>query len=788
MSQTKKVRQFKLTEYPNPDIVKNIWKHPKIWWSQRPNLKAYCDLAIENDFKVPITYVLYKKYGRYFVKDSKITSSCPMPSVVRSTLFGEKEYDIDIVGCHQSIMYDLLLPNNMYSIEHLERYVMKRDEVIEEMKIEQEAIDRYNKENKTERSKKDVIKGLFTILLYGGSVDTWVNDWKFEDGEYELTDYVKEFQEELKTNLHLMLQVDKRFKDIVNWKKAELLTEYKKIHPDKPENKKDIKKGVQYFDPDKYHYNKGKVLSVILQEYERQILDKAIEWTQEKGLFVTTYNYDGFQILKEGVEEDYIELLNLEINKLGWKNIVFIKKPFKEPLDLSLLPEETQEFDEDQFWMIDDLEVKSQEFEKVHFKSMNPVCYVKEHGDGKLQYIKDTALDTMYKHLKVTVDTEKGEKEKGFIGEWIQRRYIRKYEAMDFYPPPLICPKKYYNMWCDFPILKTPFNPSINFQIILDHINLMSGYGDEQLDDKDNVIQSAEDNKKELYEYILNWISHILQKPARKTEVMLVFKGKQGAGKSTIAENILPAMIGESKAFITGRVDKAFGKFSNLTGKLLVVLNEAKGKETHDLAEIIKDSVTCKTAQLEKKSIDIVDVKDYCNYIFTTNGFNSVKVEEGDRRFLPIACSNAMCRNKQYFNELYGACENPEVMRAFYEFCMARDISNFNPDGDRPYTKLGEVLKKVNRDYIDEFVEYLQARQKSVWKAQVLYERLNKWWEDNGRKKDQKPSSVKFAAALEFHHNIKKLSRSAEGCRYQVLNKTHPLLDGYMTLTESDTE
>ena len=63
-------QQFTLTEYPDLTYISNIWTHPDIWQSQKQEVKNYCDNLI-NGGGIEITYIKYKKYGRFFVKDHK---------------------------------------------------------------------------------------------------------------------------------------------------------------------------------------------------------------------------------------------------------------------------------------------------------------------------------------------------------------------------------------------------------------------------------------------------------------------------------------------------------------------------------------------------------------------------------------------------------------------------------------------------------------------------------------------------------------------------------------------
>ena len=111
--------------------------------------------------------------------------------------------------------------------------------------------------------------------------------------------------------------------------------------------------------------------------------------------------------------------------------------------------------------------------------------------------------------------------------------------------------------------------------------------------------------------------------------------------------------MGKEKLMITGNIDKIFGKHSNLTGKHIVVLNEANGKETKGIHELIKDSISREVCQLELKGVDAVEVNDYANYILTTNNISSVDVPKGDSRFMPIHVGESLLGNHDYFIKFY---------------------------------------------------------------------------------------------------------------------------------------
>ena len=240
------LKTFTLKEFPNKNLIKNIWTHPDIWSAQREEVRNYCELYKDNG--IEIEYKKYHSYGRYFVKDHKVRSSTIMWSSIRSALFQETEYDIDIVNCHSNILLSICKSNDFYDIEFLQYYCEKRNEVIDMIELDEECIKYYNEINKTSLDKKDVVKNLITRILYGGSVDSWRAEFKIEA---ELPDFIHSFINEIKTNTILIMN-DKRFKDIIEYEKARRLAKAKKKYGKK-------------FEDSKFKINPSKYLSVILK-------------------------------------------------------------------------------------------------------------------------------------------------------------------------------------------------------------------------------------------------------------------------------------------------------------------------------------------------------------------------------------------------------------------------------------------------------------------------------------------------------------------------------------------
>lgn len=756
-------KTFTLKEYPNPKYINAISTHPEIYTGQIEALEAYSYKFNEEDGSISTEYEKINDFGRYFVKEPNVLSSTIMWNKIRATLFAESDYDIDIVGAHQNLLLTLLKNNSNYDVVHLEHYCANREEVLNAITIDESAIKHYNKTAKDNKTKKDIAKALFTIILYSGTIDTWRHNFYLGLGDIELTTFVNEFIEEIQMNSNIII-TDKRFKDIVDNVKALKINEAKEKYKKK-------------YDTEKFKLKTGAVLSVILQEYETLIIEQSMAFMEEHKCVITSYNYDGFQIKKVEAIDDLITSLNNFIAKspiahnkkmkpFMFENIKFIVKPFKEGLDITkLLVLDSDAYDVNIITKTKNYKLQKKYFEKFHSKIETPYCFIRDDENG-LMFIKPEKLGFLYNNVKTKTLTSKGVLIEGLTGAWNEDKTQRTYYTFDYHPNEKLCPANTKNLWKPFPILKTELKPEL-----IDIVDTSKIYsfmktllGDECAD------------------YVLKWFAHIVQKPERKTEVCILLYGSQGCGKSTIGEYLLRKIIGLDKMIITSKADKMFGRFVNTQGKLLAVLNEASGKDTFNICDVLKDAITCSTTEQEKKGIDAITMTDYTNYIFTTNNINSVKVPEDDRRFMPIQINEELKNNVAYFIELYSLLDDNNVMRKFYDELMKIDITNFNPSRDRIETELMCDMKSMNKNCIKHFINYWRemlcvpspvlpcnnVMTKTMTSAD-LYNHFNLFWAKQGRKEESKPNAIKFSIELKQFKKEVRYKKSSN-CVFELLD------------------
>lgn len=744
---------FTLKEFPNQTLIKNIWTHPDIWTTQRDEVRNYCDLYKESG--IDVKYIKYYNYGRYFVKNHKVRSSTIMWNAIRTALFKDTEYDVDIVNCHANILLDICKTNDFYHIDNLKYYCENRDEVINLFNIDENLIDEYNKNNKTNYDKKDIVKNLITRILYGGSIDLWRKEFNID---CDLPKFITDFIEEIQINTNLIIKSDKRFKDIVEYESNRRLEKAKKKYG-------------KSFDLQNFNIKPSKILSIILQEYETLIIMKCFEIVKNNNFTITSYNYDGFQILKQDGADELVNTINetqfsLSHNDkvfINFENIKFIIKPFKNAIDTKdLVLLDTDDFDIKTFNLSQSYDYKKHYFEKYFAKILSPTMFVETKKNDYVLY-KRSDFGVAFQHLHYwEFDKKTGKSiKKPFVLKWLLDENIRFYNNVDYYPTMNMCPENTFNLWNDFPIKNIPLDNDADTSLL--HLHLKTLLNEDEID----------------IEWFLNWLAHIVRFPHKKTEVAVVLYDKQfGTGKSMIAEEFLKKIIGIRKMIITCRTDKVFGKFTNTQGKLLCVLNEASGKETFELNEVIKESITGKTIEMEKKGVDSIQISDYLNYIITTNNLNCIKLEEGDRRFMVFNTSSKMKGDVEYFNKLASVLDDDVIMRKFYEELMNRDLSKFNPSRDRQNNKIMDIMKEHNVDVVLEFINYWKqeaddvddnAMIKSRMKGMDLYKEFIKYYEMCGNNMNSKPSLTKFGTRIKSYDSKVGYIRKNTGLYYSII-------------------
>ena len=283
---------------------------------------------------------------------------------------------------------------------------------------------------------------------------------------------------------------------------------------------------------------------------------------------------------------------------------------------------------------------------------------------------------------------------------WLNDENIRSYEKMVFIPPPTVYENVYYNTWTDFEIVRHKLPEK--FDITTNPYVLRYK----------EFINNLFDYNQDYVNYYDAWCANIIQNPANRSCVCLVLYSLfEGVGKN-MSTRTLELCIGEKYTFyVSDASNQLFGKHSQAElNRLLVVLNEVKGKDTYSNTDLFKTRITDPKREIELKGKDTFHTINYASYILNSNNSCVVNASDKDRRFCVLPCMNKKMDDKTYFDAYEKEINNnPDAIRCIYEYLKSFDIEKIVPNkifaSARPKSEMYKELQECNREKEWDFLE-----------------------------------------------------------------------------------
>lgn len=178
------------------------------------------------------------------------------------------------------------------------------------------------------------------------------------------------------------------------------------------------------------------------------------------------------------------------------------------------------------------------------------------------------------------------------------------------------------------------------------------------------------------YRYVLSWWAQIIQMPYKKTETVIVLLGEQGGGKGLPVDIMIKYVFGNEISLDTSGINRITGNFNNnLKGKILTKVDELSningGNENfHAVFDRLKDLITGSSFECEQKGKDTFQITNNNNFIFTSNNFNCLKVEETDRRLNVMVVDDKYLGNDEYFSNFSKVCNNQNAGNHIFTYFL----------------------------------------------------------------------------------------------------------------------
>lgn len=151
----------------------------------------------------------------------------------------------------------------------------------------------------------------------------------------------------------------------------------------------------------------------------------------------------------------------------------------------------------------------------------------------------------------------------------------------------------------------------------------------------ERVIRSVVANDENCYQHFMNWLACIYQ-THMKTGTAWVFHGVEGTGKGVLFNEILMPIFGE-RYCRSKKIEALEERFNaDLEPCVLFNLDEARfddATSTRRLINKFKNMVTEPYQDIRAMRSNSVQVRNYTNFIVTSNDYDALAISGSDRRF-----------------------------------------------------------------------------------------------------------------------------------------------------------
>ena len=177
-------------------------------------------------------------------------------------------------------------------------------------------------------------------------------------------------------------------------------------------------------------------------------------------------------------------------------------------------------------------------------------------------------------------------------------------------------------------------------------------------------------------EWVLNWFANQIQRPHLKHRVAVVVNGVDGCGKGILAVFYRDKVLGKENSYQTADVMYAtLSKHANGAAGRVFVQVDQELKFASKQYKRLHSLITGTTLQYQPKYVKRMEVENMVNLFITSGKTFTI---EPDGPFALFQCSRMYVRDHVYFNKLALHLERGEVARAWYQFLMGRDLSDFH--------------------------------------------------------------------------------------------------------------
>ena len=184
-------------------------------------------------------------------------------------------------------------------------------------------------------------------------------------------------------------------------------------------------------------------------------------------------------------------------------------------------------------------------------------------------------------------------------------------------------------------------------------------------------------NDSIIFEYLINYLAHLYQKPEEKPGIMVALMSAQGCGKGVFMQML--SKIWSRTTLMINDIESITGRFNLcLERKLIINLDEAMYVNDNAGQEKLKNLITEPYINVEAKHQMPRTVNSLHRFFLATNHEHFLRTSKDDRRLFAVPISSCRQNDHQYFNQLMDIMNNTDQLNGFVHLLKTKNIRDFN--------------------------------------------------------------------------------------------------------------
>ncbi len=216
---------------------------------------------------------------------------------------------------------------------------------------------------------------------------------------------------------------------------------------------------------------------------------------------------------------------------------------------------------------------------------------------------------------------------------WMEWSGRRQFEAVVFAPQQAV-DARFYNMWRGFSVEPATTGDHPAVQAFCEH-----------------ALKNVCGGKVDLYQWLMGYFAHMIQRPYEKPLVALVFKGAKGTGKNALVERVGTLlgnhfMVADDDRYLMGNFN------SHLEANLFFALDEAAWAGDKRAEGRLKGLITGQHHNIERKGKEVYRVKNLSRVAIIGNERWLVPATQDERRFAVFNVGDGRKQDRAFFESM----------------------------------------------------------------------------------------------------------------------------------------